>query len=128
MRARQMIAPSPASCLVAALAASPDVIEVKPDPSDAPDSTLFVTVRDSTAKGGRRNASIVHNPSDRPGWITYNVTWVGIGRPSKVQQQSMSLLADRLLGQLQAACAPGDLTRPKCEWGDGKWSPCAPAV
>ena len=130
VRARQRARPAPSfECLRAALAASPDVVEMAREfrGKGYMSEGFEVVLADSTAEDGRRLASIARDSPDRPGQLHMGFSWRGVKRPPAVEERAAAGLAARLLRHLQTTCAPGETAPALCDRGDGKWKPCAPA-
>jgi hypothetical protein len=134
LRARQDVRPAPPlACLRAALAASPDVIEVVRDirGRGAQGEGFWVAVRDSTAAGGRRLGNLLRGPPDRAGYraglLEMSFHWPGFKRPPAAEEAATAAIADRVLTHLHARCARDAPPPAVCDRGDDKWKPCAPA-
>jgi hypothetical protein len=127
MVASQAVSPAPSpECLAATLAAAPDVIEITGTGSDRDETWFHVRLRDSTAEGGQRGASILrHSPRD----LTMHFSWNGrLTRPPLEERRAVTILAHRLLARLRACVPTAPEIPAQCHWGNGKWEPCAPAA
>ena len=86
-------------------------------------------LRDPTAKDGERSATVTRlGPPDSGRRVEINVTWMGLRRPPRVEEDSVIALSHRVLGNLREACAPHTPTPVECDRGDGHVWRCAPAA
>jgi hypothetical protein len=126
---RQRLLPAPSTdCLGAALAGSPEVVHATQLKREGGEDVFWVTLRDSTAKGGERTVTVTRlAPPDSGGKVEFHFVWGGLRRPPKAQEQAAIGLGNRLLGHLRNACAPQTPTPVECDYDGHVW-PCAQAV
>jgi hypothetical protein len=126
---RQSLRPPVARrCVASALATSPDVAAVLRGDR----AGFLVSLRDSTAPGGRRQASVALGPgagSSAETVVDLHLVWVGRRLPPAAEERAAMAVAGRVLGRLRAACAPDAPAALSCRYsGDRSVQSCPPAA
>ena len=127
---RQRLLPSPSTdCLGSALTSAPGVMETTRLKSGYGQDIFWVTLRDSTAKGGQRTVTVTRlAPPDSGGKVEVHFVWAGLRRPSKAKERAAVSVGNQLLAHLRNACAPNTSTPVECDYHDGHVWRCEQAV
>jgi hypothetical protein len=126
--ARQTLRPAPPlECLRAALAASPDVVEITREFNGGGSEGFWADLRDTTAEGGRRQASILRG-SGSAAMVTVSFGWLGMRQPPLEEERRAAVLAVHILEQFRRRCAPDAPSTAMCSRGNGKFWPCIPTA
>ena len=127
---RQRLLPNPSTdCLAIALTGSSAVVQVRQMKPEHGEDIFWVSLRDSTAKGGQRTVTVTRlAPPDSGGKVEVHFVWGGLRRPSKAEEHAVVGVGSRLLGELRNACAPQTPTPVECDYNDGHVWHCEQAV
>lgn len=112
--------PAPSlDCVTPAVEAAPEVLEVTRR-RDYGVESLWIVLRDSTEKGGRRKAYIYAGPPESAGKVTIRFVWTGMRHPPAAEERVVTALARRVLASVHAACAEGSRSELECVYSDGR--------
>jgi hypothetical protein len=133
---RQALTPAPSSdCIHAALAASPHVVDFAliASKESAPNGReqFRVSLRDTLARGSDWPARVTHEAvSDTASRMTLTYRYMGYAQPSAAEWRRLNALAEQVLADVQAICAPDSPRVVECIRADGVFPtrPCPEPV